>query len=286
MQDGWEPAGSESSEPLVAVDDWPVDHVAVAAVTRAGVVGQRGPTDRVFPMASVTKLLVAYAVLVAVEEGTVDLDEPAGPPGATVRHLMAHASGLPFEGTDPVTSPGARRIYSNSGFETLAAHLEARTGLAVGTYLAEAVLDPLAMGSTRLDGSPAKDGSSTVADLTRFTSELWAPTLLAPSTLAAATTVTYPGLAGILPGIGRMDPNDWGLGFELRDHKQPHWTGTRNSPRTFGHFGGAGTFLWADPGAGVALVCLTDRPFGDWALDVWPPLADVALDKWAVRPTT
>ena len=57
----------------------------------------------------------------------------------------------------------------------------------------------------------------------------------------------FPGLVGVLPGFGRMDPNDWGLGFELRDAKSPHWTGARNSPRTFGHFGGSGTFLWVDP---------------------------------------
>jgi CubicO group peptidase (beta-lactamase class C family) len=49
-----------------------------------------------------------------------------------------------------------------------------------------------------------------------------------------------------------MDPNDWGLGFELRDTKEPHWTGTRNSPRTYGHFGGSGSFLWLDPEPGDA----------------------------------
>jgi CubicO group peptidase (beta-lactamase class C family) len=76
-----------------------------------------------------------------------------------------------------------------------------------------------------------------------------------------------------------MDPNDWGLGFELRDGKSPHWTGTRNSPRTFGHFGGSGTFLWVDPDAGIALACLTDLDFGDWAKDAWPRLSDQVLTQ-------
>ena len=67
--------------------------------------------------------------------------------------------------------------------------------------------------------------------------------------------LAFPGLAGVLPGFGRFEPNDWGLGFELRDDKRPHWTGTGNSPRTFGHFGAAGTFLWVDPDAGLACVC-------------------------------
>ena len=107
--------------------------------------------------------------------------------------------------------------------------------------------------------------------------ELLAPTLVAPETLAEATEVAFPGLAGVLPGFGRMDPNDWGLGFELRDEKRPHWTGERNSPRTFGHFGQSGSFLWVDPLAGVACACLSDRDFGDWAKEAWPRLSDAVL---------
>jgi CubicO group peptidase (beta-lactamase class C family) len=89
--------------------------------------------------------------------------------------------------------------------------------------------------------------------------------------------VAFPGLVGVLPGFGRQDPNDWGLGPELRDHKSPHWTGSHNSPRTFGHFGQAGGFLWVDPEAGLACACLTDRPFGPWAAEAWPALADDVL---------
>ena len=42
-------------------------------------------------------------------------------------------------------------------------------------------------------------------------------------------------------------PNDWGLGFEISDDKSPHWTGSANSGRTYGHFGQSGTFIWVDP---------------------------------------
>jgi CubicO group peptidase (beta-lactamase class C family) len=89
--------------------------------------------------------------------------------------------------------------------------------------------------------------------------------------------VQFSGLGGVLPDVGRFDPNDWGLGVELRDGKQPHWTGGRNSARTFGHFGGSGTFLWVDPDADVACACLTDREFDAWALDAWPRLSDAVL---------
>ena len=110
--------------------------------------------------------------------------------------------------------------------------------------------------------------------------ELLAPTL-APELMAEATTVAFPGLTGVLPGFGRQEPNDWGLGFEIRDDKRPHWTGTRNSPGTFGHFGQSGSFLWVDPAVGLACACLTGRRFGDWAARCWPDLSDRVLAEYA-----
>ena len=89
--------------------------------------------------------------------------------------------------------------------------------------------------------------------------------------------VAFPDLDGILPGFGRQKPNDWGLGFEIRDGKSPHWTGAHSSPRTFGHFGQSGTFLWVDPDADAAAVVLTDRDFGPWAITAWPIWTDGVL---------
>ena len=230
-----------------------------------------------FRWASVTKLLTACAVLVAAEEGILDLDEPAGPAGSTVRHLLAHASGLPFEGESPIARPGQRRIYSNAGFEALGELVAERAGMTFAAYLGAAVLEPLAMRGTELRGSPGAGAFGPLSDLLAFAQELLAPRVLAAETLAEATGVAFPGLVGVLPGFGRQEPMDWGLGFELKDAKAPHWTGSRNSPRTFGHFGGSGTFLWVDPEAGIALACLTDREFGDWAKGAWPALADAVL---------
>jgi CubicO group peptidase (beta-lactamase class C family) len=224
----------------------------------------------------VTKLLSALATLVAVEEGTVDLDEPAGPPGSTLRHLLAHASGLPFEAGAPIAPVGRRRIYSNAGFEVAAELLEARAGMSFDVYLREAVLGPLGLRGS-LAGSPAWGYTGPLDDLLALGRELLAPTLVAEETLAEAAAVQFPGLDGVLPGFGRMQPNDWGLGFELRDAKSPHWTGSRNSPRTFGHFGRSGTFLWVDPVARIACACLTDEAFGAWARQEWPELSDAVL---------
>jgi CubicO group peptidase (beta-lactamase class C family) len=263
---------------LRQVDDWPAQQVAVGVANGGGVVAMHGDAARVFPWASVTKLATAWAALVAAEEGTLDLDEREGPPGATIRHLLAHASGLPTDGDSPIARPGERRIYSNTGFERLADGLARRAGMPFGEYLDGAVLEPLRL-SAELRGSPAHGLEGTLGDLLALGRETLAPTTLAPETVVEATEVQFPGLVGVLPGFGRMEPNDWGLGFELRDAKSPHWTGARNSPRTFGHFGRSGTFLWVDPEAGVALGCLTDLEFGAWAQEAWPRLSDAVLEE-------
>jgi CubicO group peptidase (beta-lactamase class C family) len=266
---------------LEAIEHWPVETAAAGVVAVDGVLARRGPVDRVLPWASVTKLLTAGAVLVAAEEGILELDEPAGPPGSTVRHLLAHASGLPLDGAEPIAKPGERRIYSNPGFEALGELVAARAEMPFAEYLAEAVIGPAGLVDTRLAGSPAYAASGSLEDLLAYGRELLEPRFLARETLDEATQVAFPGLNGVLPGYGRQDPNDWGLGFELRDGKSPHWTGAGNSPRTFGHFGRSGTFLWVDPEAGLALAVLTDREFGDWAIEAWPALSDAVLEEFS-----
>lgn len=261
---------------LAMIDTWGAVHAA-AAVVRTGAVATHGDEAHRFRLASLTKLLVAYATLVGVEEGTVELDAPAGPTGSTVRHLLAHASGLGFDGTEPPSPVGARRIYSNTGIEVLAAHLERCWDMPLADYLTEAVLAPLAMSATALEGSPAHGAVAPLGDVARFAAELLAPQLVSAATLAEATTEQWPDLVGVLPGFGRLDPCPWGLGFEVRGTKSPHWTGGSNSEATFGHFGGSGTFLWVDPAAGVALAALTDRAFGAWAVEAWPALSDAVL---------
>ncbi len=256
--------------------EWPVEHVAVAVVGADGtVLATAGAQDREYRLASVTKTLAAYAVLVAVEEGAVEWDQPAGPDGSTLRHLAAHTSGLSFSDGVVQAAPGTRRIYSNIGFDVLGETIADAAGMPFAQYLHLAVCEPLGLSSTRLEGSPAADGVSTAADLARFAAELQAPRLT--HTFDEARAVAFPGLDGILPGYGRQKPNDWGLGFEIRDGKSPHWTGSASSPRTFGHFGQAGTFLWVDPDAGAACVALTDRDFADWSVAAWPPFTDGVL---------
>lgn len=272
---------TDLSSALAAVGGWPVPTSAVAVVGPDGVRATWGPVSKPFPLASVTKPLAILSALVAVEEGAIDLDDPAAEallPGATVRHVMAHASGLAPERRLRAFAPAYRRVYSNVGVELLGDLVSAAVGMPFATYFHEALVEPLRLTATSLAGSPARDGVASVDDLARVVTEVLAPTgWLHPTTLADASSVQYPGLRGVLPGFGGQDPNDWGLGFEIRGTKHPHWTGTRNSPRTYGHFGQSGTMFWIDPEQGLALIALSDAPFDDWARSAWPALSDAVL---------
>ncbi len=265
---------------LHQIDSWDVPF-AVAGVTRAaGDVATRGDTTRPVLLASVSKPVTALAVLVAAEEGVLDLDEAAGPPGATVRHLLAHTSGLPFDGGTPIAQPGRRRIYSNEGFRVLGDHVAKRAEMPFAEYVRAAVVEPL---GTSLDpeGDPGAGMHASLADVLALGRELLAPQLVAAETHDEMVSVQFPGLDGVLPEFGRFSPLDWGLGVELKGDKAPHWSGSLTSPATFGHFGRSGTFLWVDPERGLACAVLTGRNFGDWAKDAWPKLSDAVMEELA-----
>jgi CubicO group peptidase (beta-lactamase class C family) len=264
-------------EVLAAADGWGAGRWGVALLDRDGLVAERGSRDAALPWASVTKLVTAWTSLIAVDRGLVALDDPAGPPGSTVRHLLAHASGLAFDDATVVSPPARTRIYSNTGYDALASAVEARAARPFGVLMREWVLEPLGMTGARLAGKPSQGLVGTLRDLQALAFELLAPRLVIPHTAATATTVAFPGLRGVLPGFGQQAANDWGLGPEIRGTKTPHWTGSGNSPATYGHFGGSGTFVWIDPRAGLALVALTDRTFGAWAIEAWPRFSDAVL---------
>lgn len=262
---------------LRQIEQWPVPTAAAGVIDRHGQQMTHGQANHVFALASITKPLFAYSVLVAIEEGSLSLDTPSPIDGVTVRHLLAHAGGIDPDRRELVAAPGTRRIYSNAGFEILGDLLATATGFSVAEYLREAVTLPLGMASTELRGSPAHAAVSSVNDLVGFAAELLTPTLITPATLDAATTPQFPDLNGVLPGFGRQQPNSWGLGFEIRGDKSPHWTAATNGPMTFGHFGRTGTMLWVDRTASMAAVALTDRDFGPWAADAWPLISQALL---------
>ncbi len=262
---------------LREIDGWPVSFAAAGVVTGDGRVETHGDTRHVVRLASVSKPVGALAVLIAAEEGVVDLDEAAGPPGSTVRHLLAQTSGLPFEGGEPIDPPGRRRIYSNEGFRVLAEHLGRQAEMPFAEYVRAAVCEPLEIGLDP-EGDPGSGMHASLDDVLAIAGELLAPKLIAQETLDEMTAVQFPGLRGVLPDYGRFDPLDWGLGVQLNT-RPATWMGSRTTLRAFGHFGGSGTFVWVDPEARVACAALTDREFDEWAKEAWPAFSDEVLEE-------
>ncbi len=269
---------------LQQIDSWPVHHSGVGVIAGDGSGSTHGDAQRLYRLASVSKPIAAWACLVAVEEGSINLDDAIGTNGATVRHCLSHAAGYGFDSTEPITAIERRRIYSNTGIELAARHVATQTGLTFEAYLYEAVFAPLGMTSSHLHGSAAHGITSNVDDLLRFAHEVLRPMLIAPSTANKALSVQFPSLAGMVPGIGSFAPNPWSLGFEIHGTKHPHWMGVNNSPETVGHFGGSGTMMWIDRKVDVALVALTDRDFEQWSADAitsWSGLSDDVIAVFA-----
>ena len=293
------------------LQSWPVSNWGASIINYASsTYGDRytiGESEFPFALASVSKPISALAALVAYEEGLFALDDVVEPLEVSWRELLSHGSGLAYDSQGRVAesdlgvlfgsdgparahyfarNPRTRRIYSNLGFECMAYALGREAGIPFARYVQEAVFDPLGMRSSSMSGdvfaaagpSGAAAGVvSTVSDMSKFLQELVSPRLVSKDTVAQASTCQLGELSGLLPGYGSRSNNAWGLGFEIRDSKIPHWSGALNSPATFGHFGQSGTFIWNDPVAQVALCFLGDRPFDEFAKSAWPGLSDLVV---------
>ncbi len=151
---------------VAARDGQPAEYLSIG-VDASGHALER---DSLFPVASVSKLAVALAVLRLVDREALSLDDTLGGflmdaaaarPGVTARTLLCHTSGLPADlpedlglrpwpelaracvETAPAALPGARVEYSNVGYGILAVLVERITGRRFEEALRELVLDPL-----------------------------------------------------------------------------------------------------------------------------------------------
>lgn len=135
--------------------------------------------DGTLPIGSVTKQLVAVAVLRLVDEGKLALDAPASrwlprlggaAKDVTVRQLLNQRSGLPryemlalargagvtkdavvtiIDSLPRQFTPGARFDYNNANYYLLGALVEVVTGKSWDAYVGDALLRPLGMTATR-----------------------------------------------------------------------------------------------------------------------------------------
>lgn len=264
---------------MSALDQLDAFGVEAAAIVLGpeGERARRGDVRRIRPWRSVTKALTGVAAALALQDGAVTLEDEAGPPGSTLRHLLCHASGFFYESANTLQPPGRRRHYSNYGIDEAGRHLERVLGRDLGDIVQERIADPLGMRDLVWEGSASVGAHGPLDDLALFAAELLRPTLLAPPWHAELTRPQLPALEGIMPGFGKQSPNPFGLGLEVRGEKSPHWTGTGNSPATVGHFGMRGTAFWVDPVADLALVVGTSLDFCDTHREVMPRLADAVL---------
>ncbi len=274
--------------------EWAIAYGSIGegGITRLKELGSKGR----FPLASVSKLFSALAAHVAIEEGTLDAEEPVLPNSASVYDLLSHASGLPFAFPRPgdftfggITSesqPASRRIYSNVGYELLADLIGRHSEMSFRDYLFQAVAEPLGAGGLELDlelyGASGPTGAAagivaSISDLVALVNGFVLPGILSSDTLSFIRDPYHPGLDGMVPGFGFMRPCPWGLGPEVKGEKTPHWTGRRNSKGTFGHFGQSGASFWIDLENRCFLATLSSVAFGGWAKDLWPLLSDAVV---------
>lgn len=162
-------------------------------IVSKGVVGFRDPAgtaplteDTIFQLASVSKQFTATAVMLAVRQGLLSLDDeitkyfPEIPyPGVTVRHLLSHTGGVPdyfddedwfidlwkkenrVPGNDEIVNflcetelkayfaPGEGLQYSNTGYNLLALLVERLSGVPYEEFLQKNIFEPAGMKDTR-----------------------------------------------------------------------------------------------------------------------------------------
>ncbi len=290
--------------------------------------------DTLFPVASITKLATALSVLRLVAAGRLSLDDDLarhlpeaaaarGGSGVTLRSLLSHTSGLPYDLPDsvapyrpglswpvvaraclatPLANPPHTRVrYSNVGPGLLALVVERLSRQPFAAALADLVLKPLDIEGylgaepRRLVARVAGDfGEHAGTDLEPINSAFWRSLALPWAglvTTAAGALRLVRAYAGFPPdylpsallaeatrdqtAAPAGDPVDhrerlrwsrapWGLGVELRGTKAPHAAPPDAAPESYGHVGGSGGLVWADPAAGVAWSMLGTRTFESW----------------------
>lgn len=149
--------------------------------------------DDLLQVASVSKSVTAYAVMLLAQDGLLDLDAPIGDylsrwqlpeskhdaDGVTARRLLSHTAGLSTEaypglaaagrlptleeslagatGADPVAlvqAPGAGHRYSGGGYTVIQLAVEEMTGQPFADHMADAVFAPLSMAASNYDQPP------------------------------------------------------------------------------------------------------------------------------------
>lgn len=137
-----------------------------------------------FEIASCTKSFTAIAILRLAEDGKLSLDDPIAKhlPGVpancqsiTIRHLLAHTSGIPGTNTNgsgddvtkvtptflvggPKNTPGQNHEYWNQGYSLLSEIIARASGQPYTDAMRSLIFDPSGMAASRFTGDPAPTG--------------------------------------------------------------------------------------------------------------------------------
>lgn len=212
--------------------------------------------------------------------------------------------------------PGAELRYSNAGYGVLARLADRVSSRPIWQLARENVLEPL--GIEQIVADPDRsllprvahlaDTNHTGTEIETYNSAYWrglalpwgglfgtprdaahfasaflpsGKRFLSPATVAAMTTdQTLGAPGGIESARVHWSPGCWGLGWEVKGAKRRHWSGELTSPRTFCHFGHAGTLLWGDPEHDLALAVFANRTVTHmWAfiLTRWAQLSNAVV---------
>jgi beta-lactamase class C len=209
---------------------------------------------------------------------------------ATIETVIDQMCKLPL-----ISAPGDELRYSNVGYGVMARLTERVSGEPFWRTAQDRLLEPLGIRDIIADPTDLAlrrvahlaDTSHPETDIETYNSAYWRSLALpwgglfgtprdaarfAASFLpsgerflseAATNFMTTDQTMGVPGGVEsakvRWDPGRWGLGWEVKGEKRRHWTGDLTSPRTFCHFGHAGTLLWGDPERDLALAVFANR---------------------------
>ncbi len=218
----------------------------------------------------------------------------------------------------PVVPTGSKVEYSNVAYGLLGIIIQAVSGFSFADFMRTRVFTPLGMRSTMIapEGSlttrivhvagtrdpgdpferfnssyartlthPAGVAVGTALDTARFF-QLFLDhgrlphggRLLAPATVQAMLTNQTAGLRGGIEGFTTWPDCAWGLGFDLRGQKRPHFSGDFSDATTFGHTGVAGTFAWADPTRELVCVMLANQMlYNGWFAPHWARFSNAVV---------
>lgn len=284
----------------------PMAALAVMLLVEQGLIALDDPVERILPafagperQAITTRHLLSHTSGLAQDADLSDV--PPGADTATELRTYLHAR--------PVVPIGSKVEYSNVGYGLLGLIVEAVSGQRFASFMRERLFQPAGMENAYLappdevadrivhvdgtpdPGSPYERFNSAHArrqthpaghivgnalDVAQFFQVFLdggranGVQLAAPATVRAMITNQTDGLRGGIEGFMTWEQCAWGLGFDLRGSKRPHFSGEYTSPGTFGHTGVAGTFAWADPASGLVCVMLANRMlYNSWNASRW-----------------